>query len=424
MSRRGSATGTAPLGVRVAAATALFALVVLGALAVIAALTPDTDLATSTPSPLGWVIGTVIIVGQCVALLWRRTASRAVLLTAALGLLLGAISGLGDTIAAAQPAVLVAAYTLGLSPLARAWPTVVAAVLLVGAGNVTVASDAGEPWSLAISLGLAQGLGTVGLPLMVGLVVATRRESRLARESGAAALEREQSALVQAAVARERTAMARELHDIAAHHLSGIAVMSAAIGAQIDTDPAGAKAGIAQVRQQSRSVLRDLRSLVGLLRDDETDSVGGTGERIRPESLAGVTALVEELTAAGRDISLTVLDGPTTVGDDVGPLAQLAAYRMVQEALANAAGHAPGTRAEVTLDNRGTEVVVTVRNGRPEPAPFSEDRQGDRTGFGLVGMRERAELTGCTLEVGPTADGGWEVGLRMPRERPVAQEDA
>lgn len=416
------------MDVKVAGFCGTIALVTLASLAASVALIPDLGLVASAPSLFGWALGAVAVAAQSVALLWRRRASRAVLLVTALGLLLCAVAGLGDALAVAQLAVFVAAYTLGLGPVTRVWPAVAAAVLIIATASATAASGAGEPWALTIGLGLAQGLGTVGLPLLVGVLVATRRESRLARESSAAALEREQDALVQAAVARERTAMARELHDIAAHHLSGIAVMSAAIGAQIDTDPAGAKAGIAQVRQQSRSVLRDLRSLVGLLRDNEADGAGGPGERVRPESLVGVTALVEDLTAAGRDVTLTVLDGSTPVGDGVGPLAQLAAYRMVQEALANVARHAPGTRAEVTLDNRGTDVVVTVRNGRPEPDQSSDDRGGGRQGFGLVGMRERAELTGSTLDAGPTADGGWEVSLRLPRERPVeespSQEDA
>ena len=92
------------------------------------------------------------------------------------------------------------------------------------------------------------------------------------------ALEREHDALVQAAIARERTAMARELHDIAAHHLSGIAVMTAAIATQIDTDPAAAKRAVGQVRQQSTEVLRDLRSLVGLLREDQEPEDSPAGE--------------------------------------------------------------------------------------------------------------------------------------------------
>nr|WP_253945306.1 histidine kinase [Nocardioides sp. zg-DK7169] len=206
--------------------------------------------------------------------------------------------------------------------------------------------------------------------------------------------------------------MARELHDIAAHHLSGIAVMTAAIGTQIDSDPAGAKAAVAQVRQQSTAVLRDLRSLVGLLRED--DAGAGGPDRVRPESLAGITALVEDLTTAGRDVGLTVLSGGHPLGDGVGPLAQLAAYRMAQEALANAARHAPGARAEVVLDDRDPYgVLVTVRNER---SPRSGSEQG-RDGFGILGMRERAELTGAALVVGPTADGGWEVALRVPRDR-------
>jgi signal transduction histidine kinase len=221
-------------------------------------------------------------------------------------------------------------------------------------------------------------------------------------------------------VARERTAMARELHDIAAHHLTGIAVMSAAIAGQIDTDPSGAKAAVGDVRRQSTAVLRDLRSLVGLLRDhDPTAAHDG----VHVQTLAGVTDLVGEVLAGGQDVGLTVLEpvGSRRLGAGIGPLAQLAAYRMVQESLANAARHAPGGRCVVEVDDRDAEaLLVTVRNA---PAP-QVVQPVSRGGLGLVGMRERAELTGSRLEVGPTPDGGWLVRLRIPRAASVDSGDA
>ncbi len=389
----------------VAGVTGALALAGLGAFALAAALVPE---GLRTPSAAGWTLGVLAVVGQGVALLRRRSSPRTVLLVTSLGLTVAAAAGLGEAIATAQVAVLVAAYSLGLAQSSpKAWPAFVLAALLVAAGTALIAHDSGEPLGLALALGLGQGVGTVALPWAVATVVAARRETAQARASRTAALEGERDALVQAAIARERTAMARELHDIAAHHLSGIAVMTAAIGTQIDHDPEAAKAGVAQVRQQSKAVLQDLRSLVGLLRDD------GDSSQVRPESLAGIAGLVDEVSAAGRDVTLSVLDSPGGTHVGVGPLAQLAAYRMAQEALANAARHAPGARVEVTVDGRGEEsVVVTVRN-EPPAAPGAAEPQG---GFGLVGMRERADLTGATLESGPTADGGWQVRLTMPRE--------
>lgn len=407
--RRSASTGD----LRVAGIVGAVVLVGLVVFALAGALAPD---AVRSPGPVGWVLGVVALVVGCGVLLVRRTAPRTTLLATAAALLVAAAAGLGDAMSLVQLPVFVAAYSLGLAaPLSRTWPTYALAALVITAGSAVAALDGGEPASLAVGLGLVQGVLTVGLPLLVAIVVAARRETVAARSGREAALEREREALVQAAIARERTAMARELHDIAAHHLSGITVMTAAIGTQIDTDPAAAKAAVAQVRQQSKAVLQDLRSLVGLLRDDSAEV---TAQRVRPESLAGVTALVEDVRAAGRDVRLTVLgaaeDLSHGVGHGVGPLAQLAAYRMVQESLSNAARHASGAAVEVTLDHRDVScVVLTVRNG-PSLFPGATDRERD--GFGLVGMQERAELTGARLEAGPAPDGGWQVRLTLPRD--------
>nr|WP_242680479.1 histidine kinase [Nocardioides sp. IC4_145] len=202
--------------------------------------------------------------------------------------------------------------------------------------------------------------------------------------------------------------MARELHDIAAHHLSGIAIAASALERQVATDPDGAREAARQVRRQSTSVLRDLRSLVGLLRDRD----GGGGAR--PETLGGIADLVADVVAIGREVTWTVRGDASAADREVGPLAQLAAYRVVREALANAGRHAPGAACTVTLDARDpAEVTLVVRNGPAvgEPDPVAGG------GFGLVGMRERAGLTGARVDAGPTGDGGWEVRLVLPRER-------
>jgi signal transduction histidine kinase len=135
-----------------------------------------------------------------------------------------------------------------------------------------------------------------------------------------------------------------------------------------------------------------------------------------------VPDLVAAAPGAPGDVTLAVLraegargaDG-ASLGAGVGPLAQLAGYRIVQEALANVRTHATGAACRVTVDDRGADVVVlTVRNG----LPTGDVRAGDpaHPGYGLRGMRERAELVGADLRHGPTPDGGWEVRLALPRE--------
>jgi len=253
----------------------------------------------------------------------------------------------------------------------------------------------------------AQALAVVALGLVPALVVSSRRAVRAAQAGELRALAREQEARVRTALAEQRTAMARELHDIAAHHLSGIALMASAIDRQIGTDPEAARQGVREVRDQSRVVLADLRRLVGLLRDDD-------GAETSALTLAAVPDLV------GPGVALDVLPPGADPGAGVGPLAQLAGYRMVQEALANVRAHAPEAACRVTVDAReGAAVVLTVRNGPPGRDPVPSEHGG----HGLRGMRERAELVGADLRHGPTPDGGWEVRLVLPRE-PRAEEAA
>lgn len=385
--------------------------------AVVARSTPDAIPDTPALGGTAWWLGLVLVTAQAVALLWQRSAPLATLMAVAVVAPLAAVAGLRSAIGVTSVAVIVAAFLAVLAVgLSRSWPVLAAATLLVALGELLQQLDTGAAARVAVPGGLVQGLATVGLPVLAAVVVGSRRDARIAQEESTRALLREQAALVEVAVARERTAMARELHDIAAHHLTGIAVMAAALPRQIDTDPEGAKLAVTEVRRHSKTMLRDMRSLVGLLRDDSPE--GGPAARCedagREETLAGLAGLVESARRAGAEVTLTVLDRTDgrAAGALVGPLAQLSAYRTVQEALTNAGRHAPHAPCEVTVDARDPSVVVvSVRNEAPSlpPAP---DAQG--SGFGLVGMRERADLTGASLEAGPTADGGWLVALRLP----------
>lgn len=352
----------------------------------------------------GWFVVVATLLAQAVLLVGVRDRPRAVLVATATLAVVAGVAGAGDATSVATLAVVVATYVVATTrPWPEVWPPVALATVLVATADALGSSATG---AAAVLGGIAQATSTLGLTLLVALIVSTRRETLRTRQRLAEATAREQQALVQAAIARERTAMARELHDIAAHHLSGIAVMTGAIGAQIDTDPAGAKTAVAEVRDQSRAVLRDLRSLVGLLRE------GDGSDEVRPENLAGIDGLVADAARTGRDVGLTVLTGDGELGHGVGPLAQLAAYRVAQEALANAVRHAPGAPCEVIVDDRDADaVLLEVRNG-----PSTSAAEGPSGGFGLIGMRERAELTRATLEIGPADDGGWRVAMRLPRD--------
>ena len=403
--------------VLVALGTAVVALGLLIGLPPLDALEPDGPaLALRVPAPFtaAWTVLAISLLVQSAALLAARRAPRTVLVAvSALPVLVAALAPqsldlFGLTALPVVVAVVLAALRI---PLARLWPTLLVASALVAAGSAVLSGALGQ--------GVLQAVGAVGLPLLVTLLVRSRREVRAARTAEASAVFREQDALVDAAVSRERAAMARELHDIAAHHLSGIALMAAVIDRQIDSDPERAHEGARQVREQSTAVLDDLRRLVGLLREDVP------AERA-VETVAGIVDLVERARFRS-DVRLDVLAGDHPRGaealaDGVGPLAQLAAYRTVQEALANAALHAPSAPCTVTVDDRDpTRVVIRVENA-PAAAPAAPTSPSG--GNGLRGMRERADLVGASLQTGPTATGGWLVELALGREAPAAPAQA
>ncbi|MBT1668719.1 hypothetical protein KK092_04945 [Curtobacterium flaccumfaciens pv. flaccumfaciens] len=412
----------------VALGTAVVALGLLLGLPPLDALEPDgAALALRAPAPftLAWSILALGLLVQSAALLAARRAPRTVLIVvAALPVVVAALAPesfdvFGLTALPVVVAVVLAALRV---PLARLWPTLLVAGALVAAGSAVLSAVAGGAFRGDFSTGLAgslgqgvlQAIGAVGLPLLVTLLVQSRREVRVARTAEASAVNREQDALVDAAVSRERAAMARELHDIAAHHLSGIALMAAVIDRQIDADPERAHEGARQVREQSTAVLEDLRRLVGLLRDD------APAERA-VETVAGIVDLAERARFRS-DVRLDVLPGDRPLADGVGPLAQLAAYRTVQEALANAALHAPSAPCTVTIDDRdATRVVIRVENA---PATVPAAGTSPSGGNGLRGMRERADLVGARLQTGPTASGGWLVELALGREAPAAPAQA
>ena len=433
---RPSAPGSAPVPAGRPRTLRVVALVTFAvALGLMLALPP---LDAADPDPVGpvsrypdvasaaWTILSLGLAAQSAGLLLARRAPRTTLVVvAAIPIAVAALAPRSvDLFGLTTLPVVVAVVLVGLRvPLARLWPALAAASVLVVTGGAVLwgltaggfRADFVQGLTGSIGQGVLQAVGAIGLPLLIILVVLSRREVRTARTAEATAVDREADAHIDAAVSRERAAMARELHDIAAHHLSGIALMSAVIDRQIDTDPERAHEGVRQVREQSTAVLEDLRRLVGLLRDDSP------AERA-VETVTGIVDLAERARFRS-DVRLDVRPAagvgdaavaPRPLGDGVGPLAQLAAYRTVQEALANAALHAPGAPCTVTIDDRADDhLAIRVENG---PATVPALGSTPAGGNGLRGMRERAELVGASLQVGPTDAGGWTVSLRLGRE--------
>lgn len=373
----------------------------------LAAAEPDGGIGAVSPADARWWVVVALILVQMTALLRVKQAPLWVLAVVAVIPALHALLVPGANFSLVTVGVIFAVFwAVLLEPLRRLRLILPAVVVLVAGFQTVNDLRSGAALDLVTVGGaLLQAISVVGLPLILGLFFAARQEAKVSRGNELLALKRERDALIQAAVSRERIAMSRELHDIAAHHMSGIALLSSGIYRQIDVDPEAAKLSAQQVRAQSTTVLDDLRRVIGLLRDDAEGSRS-------VETLAALRELVDFRVAAGLDVKLMLLAGGHEPGAGVGPLAQLVAYRMVQESLANAAVHAPGARCAVEVDDRASNAltILVTNDGSHAPDP------GPGSGFGLVGMRERADLVEGELHFGPTPDGGWEVRLSLPRD--------
>jgi signal transduction histidine kinase len=264
---------------------------------------------------------------------------------------------------------------------------------------------------------LASGLITYVVSALVGNTVATRRNYTELVRLRAAEVVRTQEATTQAAIFAERSRMARELHDVAAHHLSGLVVQAAAVERQIDSDPEAAKQGTAWIRGQGKETLDSLRLIVGVLR--ERPGSGGPGEDPHDAPPPGLGAL-DDLVRSARALGDTVDLDRTGRPRPLAPIADAAFYRVAQESLSNARQHAPGAPVRIAVRFEDREVALEVTNERAAGRTSSGTARGsDRQGMGLIGMGERAHLVGATLSTDTTPDGGWRVRLALPLHHEV-----
>jgi signal transduction histidine kinase len=238
------------------------------------------------------------------------------------------------------------------------------------------------------------------LPFLLGwpLGVMTRRlrEYRAVLEERNRQLDQQREANARRAVLEERVRIARELHDVVAHHVSVMGVQAGVARRLFDRDPPEAVQAIGAVEAASRQAIADLQQLVGVLRRQED------GDDLAPQpSLRRLPELVEHMRQAGLPVELTVTGRPERLPAGV----ELSAYRIVQEALTNTLKHAGASRAGVTIRcvNGTVEVeVVDDGQGPPPGRPASG-------GKGLLGMRERVSLYGGRLEAGARPGGGFRV---------------
>ena len=200
------------------------------------------------------------------------------------------------------------------------------------------------------------------------------------------------------AVAGERATIARELHDVIAHSVSVMTVQAGAARLLLEEDPPRARESLVAVEETGRQALGEMRRLLGILRGDEHEA------RLTPQpGIADIDALVEQVRAAGLPVDVVVDGAPKPLSPGV----DLAAYRVVQEALTNALKHAGAARARVSIRYGANALELAVTNDGRAP------RNGG-TGHGLVSMRERVTLYGGEFEAGPRGEGGYAVRASLP----------
>jgi signal transduction histidine kinase len=349
--------------------------------------------------PGGVAVG--LVLATTLPLVWRRRHPLAVGLVTGLAT---AAYGLARYPDLATPIAI--GGVVGMYSVA-AWGSRRASLLAGGVAVVVVAvvmslprADADVVDAAFVSLALA-GVWVLGDRARVQRALAAELQERAAR------LERDRAEEARRAVAAERARIARELHDVVAHHVSMMVVQAEA--GPVAAEPARAAGAFEAIAATGRQALVEMRRLLGVLRGEEEPAPS-----LAPQpGLAEVPSLVEQVGRAGLQVELTVegTEAPLPAGVD------LSAYRIIQEALTNALRHGGPGRARVLVRYGEHDLELAIHNGVESASsrqPTDSDRQSRRSGRGLVGMRERVAVFGGELRAGPAAGGGFTVTARLP----------
>jgi signal transduction histidine kinase len=250
---------------------------------------------------------------------------------------------------------------------------------------------------------LAQGLIVMGVVCWAGFGAARLAERNRQLAEATAELTRTQDERAQRAVTHERMRIARELHDVVAHHLSVISIQTGLAKYVFRSDADTAGTALNTVESLIAETLREMRRILVLLRVADEEAYHPA------PGLAELPALFERVRAAGVELDVTVTGSPSRLSPGV----ELCVYRVVQESLTNVLQHAAPTSARVELHHGGEMFTARVIDEGP-PGPPIEPRTRLATGHGLIGMRERALLYGGTLEAGPRTPRGFAVRLALP----------
>jgi len=382
--------------------------------------------------PLGWAM--LLVAAETIPLIWRRSQPLAVLLVIGFARVTYDRIGLGYAPLPLGPAI--AFYTV----MDRSRPGVrLLACIVVLLGIITSQQAPGhsQPYDFAVAVLTFAAAG------MAGILSRTRRAYVAEVEGRAALAESDRDRESSRSAAMERARIARELHDVVAHHVSLMAVQAEAAASLLPGHPAEARHSVEIIGETARQALTELRRLLGVLR--------GPAEQLETEpspSLGELSAVLEKVRCAGLPVEFRVEGTPC----QLAPGIDVTAYRIVQEALTNTMRHAPDAHATVTLSYEPGYITVSVSDSgsadaaRPAGAdtwPASSTRPGDGIrhangalpgkagppgwrrppgdmarlgpgGFGLAGIAERVASCGGNLATGPTGTGGFAVSARLP----------
>jgi len=341
-------------------------------------------------------------------LAWRRRAPFAALLVMGLAAWLLSAGPVGDA-AYTFIAVVVAVFSVGAYAEPRR--SVLGCVLVLGTLWIGALGDNARHPGLRGPSDFLFVSVVFGGAWLLGRALRGRGQRAAELEQRAARLEADQQAQARAAVAAERARIARELHDVIAHSVSVMVIQAGAAEQLLEETPERARGPLEAVQDTGRQTIVELRRLLGILRED------GQELSLAPQpGLAGLDLLVEEMRQAGLPVHLRVKGEPGRLSPGV----DLAAYRIIQEALTNTLRHAGPAQAQVVVRYQDHAVELEVLDDGQGPEP-GDGAERDR-GHGLVGMRERVALYGGTLRAAPlaattgTAGTGYAVRARLPTD--------
>jgi signal transduction histidine kinase len=346
------------------------------------------------------VLSVPLLLLQTLPIIWRRKSPMLVILVVGSAITVYSLLGYNDS--SAGLGIFVAFYTVAAN-MPRRRATIAAAITAVGifisfASYAALNSMSGWTSNMTITY------FSFGIAWLIGDNLRVRRAYTRQLEERASELEHEKEEKAAQAVTEERARIARELHDVVAHYVSVMVVQAAAARRVVDKDPAAAKGALEAVETAGRTALAEMRRMLEVLRTDDP----GMGPQ---PGLGEIERLIATVREAGLPVEFSIKGEACCLPAGM----DLAAYRIIQEALTNTVKHGGKAAATVAIHyTENTLEIEVVDDGRGAAAPLLSGIDG--SGHGLIGMKERVALFGGVLEVGPVLTGGYRVLARMPIE--------